>query len=106
MNTTITVSVEALGLTGLLITLGGFLKQIPKFPDNWIPTALVVIGTLIFTGVNGFTFQSFVMGFQASAAATGINQMYRQHTNGGTEKTAVVTPSEVKTETKSTGSNP
>lgn len=89
MNTS---AAEAAGLTGALVVLGGVLKQVPAFPDKWIPTTLIVVGLLAYLALNGFTVLNAVVGIQTAAAATGINQVWRQHTGETDAATPATTP--------------
>lgn len=82
MNTSVA---EAAGLTGALVVLGGVLKQVPAFPDKWIPTTLIGVGLLTYLGLNGFTWLNAVVGIQTAASATGLNQLWRQHTSNDTQ---------------------
>lgn len=80
MNETLSGAGETVGLSAVLVMVGTFLKQIPGFPDKWIPTALALIGCGIALAVNGLTLASGVSGLSAGLAAVGANQLYRQHT--------------------------
>ena len=79
MNETVT---QAGQLTVALLILGTILKRIPKFPDAWIPTTLTLIGTVAYMSLHGWTTIDAIYGIQTAAAATGLNQIYKQHTNG------------------------
>jgi hypothetical protein len=67
-------------LTGGLVVIGSFLKSVPKFPNPWIPSTLIILGTLIHMWMTGFNPVNLLVGIQISAAATGLHQVWKQHT--------------------------
>lgn len=70
--------VEASQITVVLIILGNLLKGIPKFPNQWIPLTLVVLGTAAYIMLYGWSAVNLIWGIQTAAASTGLNQLWQK----------------------------
>lgn len=64
--------------TTAAITVGSLAKQWEAFPDRFIPSLVSVVGAVAYCASAGWTVANAFVGFISGAAATGINQNYRQ----------------------------
>lgn len=78
---------EPVQLTTLLVLLGMGLKR-SALPDYMIPRVLLIVGPIIMlvwcfaNGHGGDFIECLIVGIGASAAPTGLHQLYRQETIG------------------------
>ena len=71
---------EAGGLTILMGVLGKVLKTVPRFPNEWIPLTLIVVGVGAYLSTNGLSVDNAVLGLLAASSATGVHQVASQYT--------------------------
>ena len=58
--------------------VGFGLKKASFFNDRYIPIVMIGLGAVSGILINGIEFQYFMIGAISGAAATGINQIYKQ----------------------------
>jgi hypothetical protein len=58
--------------------IGFVIKKTPFIDDRAIPILLMLIGTLIYLGIDGWTWRHLAEGIVTGAGAVGFNQAIRQ----------------------------
>lgn len=72
----------AFGLvTAAMNGIGVGLKKFKRFPDEHIPNALAVVGTVLYpVVVKDYQPVTFIIGFVSAVSAVGLNQLWKQNT--------------------------
>jgi len=60
------------------LAIGYVLKRLEWIPDKFIPLIMFCLGTVFSFIINGFTFQSFVVGCISGVGSTGFHQLFKQ----------------------------
>lgn len=60
------------------LAIGYVLKRLAWVPDKFIPLIMFCLGTVFSFIINGFSFQSFLVGCISGVGSTGFHQLFKQ----------------------------
>ena len=74
-------------ITAACLCIGFVMKKWMPTDDKWIPTVLLVIGTISGLILFGVDYEGIVKGMVSGLAAVGLHQVFKQHMKIETEQT-------------------